>query len=558
MFEEKLCQGRRALVILLLFCAPLFINLGANSLWDGNEAFYAEPPRELLESRSLLIPTYNYEPRFKKPPFATWVIAAFYATFGVTEAAERLPVALAATATILLVFAVGRRLLDARAALAAALILATMLKFMVYARQFAGDLFLTFFISATILCFARAMLAEDTRTRTIYKLLAYAAIGFGMLDKGLVAIVLPYAVLGLWIVLMRRWQLLRLLLSPGGFLLILLIGTPWYLLMIYKYGWAFFQVNIIQETVKRYTTDELGGRAVHYYVGVYLAETFPWSLFTVPAFVYWLRWLRREARRLPQLELGAGMPLLALVWFGFTFIFYSISIGKRAVYLLALYPAAALIIGHYFSAALFARDRLVARLQRMSAALLVFISLTGAAIILLAYGKLEIRTALIYLPVVSLLALGFSLGWLLKRGNLDGQYRAVALGALALIFSLTLIMPKIEYYRPVPRFARVVKGQASARAAVGTFFVDTPSLMFYAERKIFQCWDFDEMVKRLESEPQVYFVTRQDYLEMLAGRTTIALDVIDSQPLLQLRWENFFGRAARPTLKLVLVRKRSG
>jgi len=33
---------------------PYFTNLGASSLWDSNEAFYAETPREMIESGKYL------------------------------------------------------------------------------------------------------------------------------------------------------------------------------------------------------------------------------------------------------------------------------------------------------------------------------------------------------------------------------------------------------------------------------------------------------------------------------------------------------------------------
>src|SRR5215212_1257910 len=44
-------RKRAALIIILvLAAAPYFIRLGASSLWDSNEAFYAETPREMMES----------------------------------------------------------------------------------------------------------------------------------------------------------------------------------------------------------------------------------------------------------------------------------------------------------------------------------------------------------------------------------------------------------------------------------------------------------------------------------------------------------------------------
>jgi len=188
----------------------------------------------------------------------------------------------------------------------------------------------------------------------------------------------------------------------------------------------------------------------------------------------------------------------------------------------------------------------------------MLICLAGAFIAFLAHRKLEVRTALIYLPIVSVLALGLGLVWSLWKNNLATQARLMAFNALGLLFGLTLLMPKLEYYRPIPRFAQIIKEQASATDEVGTFFVDAPSLMFYTERKIFQVskeTDIPEMLKRLDSDGQVYFVTREDYLRTLQGRTPVPLEVIESRPLLQLRWENFIGTGNPPTLRLVLVRK---
>jgi 4-amino-4-deoxy-L-arabinose transferase-like glycosyltransferase len=561
MFDEQFCASRKALILIALFSVPFFINLGANSLWDGNEGFYAEPPREMLQTRNFLVHTYNYEPRFKKPPFATWVIAASYHVFGVSEFSERLPIAIAATLTIFLVYWMGTTTSGASAGLLSALALATMLKFMIYSRQYAGDVFLTLFITAAMASFARALIEAPGSRRLRYELAAYGAVGFGVLDKGLVAIVIPFAVLGLFILMLRRWHLLRLLLSPSGFLLLFFIGAPWYLIMIRRYGWEFFQVNIIQETVMRYVSDQLGGRAYHYYIGVYFAETLPWSLFIIPALVYWGSWVWRELRRMQQTELKTSLPLLQLIWFLFVFFFFSLSVGKRAVYLLALYPAAALVIGHYFTARLFDWKPLLGRLHRVIAILLIVLCFAGAVIAFVAHGKLEVHTKLIYLPIAAVLSLGFGLIWTLRRDALAEQARVISFAGLALIFSLTLLLPKIEYYRPIPRFARLIKEQAKVDDEVGTFFVDAPSLMFYTEQKIFQISKVEELLQKfeqLEGDHRIYFITREDYLKTLQERAPIELEVIDSQPLLQLRWENFFGRSRGPTLRLVLVRMGGG
>ena len=64
---------RRHLILVAVLCAaalPYFTRLGASSLWDANEAFYTETPREMIESGDLTNPSFNYQPRFNKPPLS--------------------------------------------------------------------------------------------------------------------------------------------------------------------------------------------------------------------------------------------------------------------------------------------------------------------------------------------------------------------------------------------------------------------------------------------------------------------------------------------------------
>src|SRR5262245_58604201 len=84
------------ILTLALSAAPYFVNLGASSLWDTNEAFYAETPREMIESGNFSDPTFNYRPRLNKPPLSYWMVAISYRLFGISERSERLPIALGA------------------------------------------------------------------------------------------------------------------------------------------------------------------------------------------------------------------------------------------------------------------------------------------------------------------------------------------------------------------------------------------------------------------------------------------------------------------------------
>src|SRR5690349_15277677 len=58
--------------------ALFFVDLGGSSIWDANEAFYVETPREMIERGDFVLPTFNYELRVNKPVLSYWIVAVFY------------------------------------------------------------------------------------------------------------------------------------------------------------------------------------------------------------------------------------------------------------------------------------------------------------------------------------------------------------------------------------------------------------------------------------------------------------------------------------------------
>ena len=102
-------RTRRLSLVLLLAAAiiPYFIGLGDSAIWDANEAFYVETPREMMERGDYVSPTFNYEPRFNKPVLSYWIVAAFYELLGVSVGVQRLPIALGALGLIAVAVLLG-------------------------------------------------------------------------------------------------------------------------------------------------------------------------------------------------------------------------------------------------------------------------------------------------------------------------------------------------------------------------------------------------------------------------------------------------------------------
>jgi 4-amino-4-deoxy-L-arabinose transferase-like glycosyltransferase len=120
--------SRRLILATLLGLAVTlyFVDLGGASIWDANEAFYVETPREMMERGDYVFPTFNYEPRVNKPVLSYWIVAGFYKIFGVSVTAERVAIATGGVGLIAVAFVLGwaaapRRELAAIAGLWAAL-----------------------------------------------------------------------------------------------------------------------------------------------------------------------------------------------------------------------------------------------------------------------------------------------------------------------------------------------------------------------------------------------------------------------------------------------------
>ncbi|HWL74125.1 MAG TPA: glycosyltransferase family 39 protein, partial [Burkholderiaceae bacterium] len=117
-------SSRHTLLVALLFAAvlPYLLNLGVSSIWDANEAFYAQTPREMIETGDYVTPSFNFQLRMNKPVLSYWNVAASYHLFGISEWSERLPIALGALVIIGTAFGLGRLLGGTVAGLFAALV----------------------------------------------------------------------------------------------------------------------------------------------------------------------------------------------------------------------------------------------------------------------------------------------------------------------------------------------------------------------------------------------------------------------------------------------------
>src|SRR5438046_1814230 len=102
----------------------------------------------MRERRDYVVPYFNNKYRFDKPPFIYWTQIASYRVFGENDFAARLPSAVAASLTALLLFAWGRRLGNERIGWWAAIIFSLCLQTFIHAKAAVADMWLVFFVTA--------------------------------------------------------------------------------------------------------------------------------------------------------------------------------------------------------------------------------------------------------------------------------------------------------------------------------------------------------------------------------------------------------------------------
>ena len=134
----------------------LFVGLGRVSMWEPDEARFAEATRQMLARGDILTPWFNDQPRFEKPVGLYWLQLPFVAVLGPSELAARLPVALAGAGCVLFTYLIGCRLFGGQVAWIAALALVTCFRVITNARQGLTDIPALFFELIAMHGFLRA------------------------------------------------------------------------------------------------------------------------------------------------------------------------------------------------------------------------------------------------------------------------------------------------------------------------------------------------------------------------------------------------------------------
>jgi 4-amino-4-deoxy-L-arabinose transferase-like glycosyltransferase len=321
---------------LMLFALLLIgAGLGLRQAQNVDEERFLGVALEMLKNGSWLIPHRAGEIYGDKPPIFMWTVAFFVWLTGKPNIALYIPGLFSAVTVTALVYDLGRRLWNQRIGRTAVLLyLATYQTYSIL-RTGQIDSFLILFTTLGMYGLARHLLLGPA-WRWFY--VGCAAMGIGVITKGvgflpaLMLIPYAYAVRKGWpgVVAMpgetRKWLL--------GLLLMLAAIAIWLLPLAVSIvlDGAADEVAYAREILLRQTAGRYANAWHH-------REPF-WYFFTNVIAQYWLPlvlvlpWLVPAWRR--QLQKRDGRVLVLLGWVVLVVLFFSISAGKRKLY---IYPA---------------------------------------------------------------------------------------------------------------------------------------------------------------------------------------------------------------------------
>jgi 4-amino-4-deoxy-L-arabinose transferase-like glycosyltransferase len=378
-------------IVLLWLAFYASIALITPPLLDDADSVHAEVAREMLLRHDFITLHANGIRYLEKAPLFYWAMAAsmrLFQLFGATgpralAAAARIPLALAMLALALLCETFARRMFaSARAGLYAALIVLSSFGLFLFTRMLIPDAMVCLWTTLALY----ALWLTETRNahqRLPAYLFAFAC-ALNVLTKGLIGVVFPVAIAGLYLLATRglrgTLQRLRTLHPLSSTLLFLIIAAPWHILaglanpghghpapFVFAHGhWqvplptdgnvrGWFWFYFMNEHLLRYLSlripHDYDTAPLWLFWGLCFLWLMPWSAFLFKAIANaaplrskeWI--LHFRSHHLPPKRRGL---LLLVIWASFVLIFFALS-SRQEYYVLPALPALAILLAEWLA-----------------------------------------------------------------------------------------------------------------------------------------------------------------------------------------------------------------
>ena len=311
--------------VVLLLIAAYF----SPHIWQHGEAREALVVQDILHQHRWILPLRN-DQLPSKPVLYHWIGASSAMVLGQSDFTMRLPSIFGALLMVWFTYLIGVRVGNFTTGLLAAGILGTTFEFWDSATEARVDMLFASLVGLSL----TGWYIWHRSGAEFGRAMAYIGIASAVLTKGPAGAVLPLIVIVSFVVLEHDPAKLLAFLSYRWILVVLIVDIGWYVAAYEMRGADFWNKQIIHENVERFIGQgDFQTKRGNLSQGVwFITQLFPWSVVLVISFIQWIRGLRSE-------------PIYRFlhIWWLSILVFFLIATGQRAVYLLPIYPAVALL-----------------------------------------------------------------------------------------------------------------------------------------------------------------------------------------------------------------------
>lgn len=478
--------------------------LGSYGLLDPTDSFFLESGRELLEKKQFLLPLNNYVPWLDKPILFFWMVAYAFKFFGINTFAGRLPAALSAVATGLILYCGCRPVLKKWSAALAALIFMSTPLASIIGHVCLTDMTLCALITGSNLFLFKGLQFKNTKNL----LTGYVFLGLALLCKGPIAIILcGLAFLPYLISISRsRQQFFQaaLELKPLiGAAIVLLINLPWYVMASIATNGRFLVDFFYTQNFGRMVGTVNHQGPCYFYIPVFFGGFFPWWTMCLAAPGLFKRTL---AERTDETSTFRRLLRLSLFWFITVIALFSSIKTKLPTYILPALPAFAILVAMQLqvSATTVKLKRFIPSMILLTISLVVGLAASPS---LKGYVK-DIFLQNIWIGAPLLVSLIF--GWFAIVNNQFKQFVGSVL--LCSLLSCGILVPRglqVFYKARQVDFSRLVMKARDDKASISMVFAEEPSVPWITHKPVSRLMNQQDALNYLKSTPKPHYVLVQ-------------------------------------------------
>jgi 4-amino-4-deoxy-L-arabinose transferase-like glycosyltransferase len=337
--------GAVMLVMALLSYGMIF--QGSRGIWERDEGRYTNIAVRMLQTGNFIVPMFNDDvPHFSKPPLTYWAIAGGITLLGWNEWGVRLPNVLAFAGTVLLVFAIARRIMPGRPWLPPVIYTTSLFPFMA-ANFVTTDTLLSLWETLAMLGFVHWWQGKNRSQEAAYLTMMWAGFGLAFLTKGPPGL-LPLPAIVLFVLLAEGWRSVLRLFSFTGLVTFAAIGFGWYLVVAAAHP-GLLTYFLRDEVALRFASSVYHRNPEWYkgfiiYVPVLLLGTLPWTFplvraaRSIPSTLFSRSWWRDKLEGDPWL-------IFLILWVILPLAVFFMSKSRLPLYILPLFVPIALMAG---------------------------------------------------------------------------------------------------------------------------------------------------------------------------------------------------------------------